>query len=85
MLPAQQSAGGQQTCAAGSTILVASVVGIKRDIRASAIVVSPTGAPEDGRIENVGAIGGCPLEPGVRLTAGGGAFSDHEADVVRAA
>jgi hypothetical protein len=84
VLSTEQSVACEKTSRGCSTILSSSVVGIKRDIRATASVLSPTGAPEDGRIENVGAIGSRPLKPRMRLTAGRESFPNNEPDVVGA-
>src|SRR5258708_7899662 len=85
VLPTEQSVACKETRAGCCTEFFAAGVSVERNIGTANGAVHAKGAPGDRGIENVGAIGGCPFEPGMRLATGPKAFSDHESDIISAA
>jgi hypothetical protein len=81
MLPSEQSVASKEAGARCSTELFRPGVSVKRDVGTPTGALRAKGAPIDRRIENVCAVGGRPLKPGVCFATGPEAFSDHEPDI----
>ena len=81
MLPREQSVASKKARTRCSAELFRPGVGVKWDVRTPTGARCSEGAPIDRWIENVGAVGGRPLKPGMCLATGPEAFSDHESDI----
>src|SRR2546430_8885429 len=85
VLPTEQSVACEETRAGCCAEFFTAGVSVERNIGTVAGALRAKGAPVDRGIENVGAVGGCPFEPGMRLPAGPKAFPDHESDIISSA
>jgi hypothetical protein len=85
MLPTEQSVARKETRAGCRAEFFTAGVSVERNIGTATGALRAKGAPVDRGIENVGAVGGCPFEPSMRLAAGPKAFPDHESDIIGAA